>query len=131
MKNIILILFLFIPHILFANESDRNPRCPYPFVNSSYCAKLEWINGPSTEIESIARITFWKWNATQIVTPSDPESFNLQFSMPHHDHGTSPVVFEKQSEGIYLVKEIYLTMPGLWMLSFFVDGEEERDFIKI
>ena len=55
-------------------------------------------------------------------TPVDGLSLDVVPWMPAMGHGTSTPTVTPEGDGVYLVTEVYLFMPGLWALQTAISG---------
>lgn len=128
MKALIGLMFVFF-------SMSANAACDLTFTQTNLCAKLEWKVGPQTPRESLLIVRFSDL-ATSTAKILDG-TLKVEFFMPAHGHGTGsrqPKVETTGVAGEYLVKNIYLSMPGAWEVRFFMTntaGQTEKQVLSI
>lgn len=84
-------------------------------------AQIFWQETPSTEELGSFIINFYDEKGL-LVDPED--EFKIEPLMPDMGHGTSPVLISRIRQGLWLVEEVSLYMPGRWLIPVvFYKGE--------
>lgn len=95
-------------------------------------AEVKWLKGPALIPEESVVQIHWK---SSMGRPSPTlKTIQVEFLMPEHGHGTSPVAVTEIGPGQFKVSEIYLTMPGHWQLALTVvspSGTSETQILDL
>ncbi len=112
MKHLALLIFAISSFCASANPS-------LTFRDGSR-AELTWLKGPALVPEESILQLKWFSSAGQSARPIALPM--VDFQMPQHGHGTSPVAVTETEPGTFIVSEIYFTMPGDWEISVTVSA---------
>ncbi len=102
-----------------STEPPVSADCPFSFPKSGLCASWTWTTNPTLDAGASATLRFW--NAKE-GSPKGPyvnpgNTIRPFLWMPSMGHGSSPIQVTSQEPGVYLLEDIFFTMPGDWTLN--------------
>jgi hypothetical protein len=80
----------------------------------------------------INRIHSWKLTVkTADGEPVTGADITVDGDMPEHGHGlpTQPEVTQEVGEGVYLIEGLKFSMPGLWVMDFHIQKNDQKDTV--
>lgn len=104
---------------------EVDPNCPLEYPSSAgrtLCAKIFWLEGPSSPDENSYTLKFWyrDTGSADWGPYMDPEYdvFVLPWMVMKNgrEHGTAPTSVSRQEPGIYKVDRVFFIMPGRWQM---------------
>lgn len=121
--HILLLIFVFScakPNYTDGTDKDLSELssdCKLYFSTENLCLSVSWKTIPTSDNTGSMTLTFYeKGDPDRIISPvNEPHLF---LWMPSMGHGSSPVVMNLVSDGVYLASEIFFIMPGQWEMRY-------------
>lgn len=112
---------------------ERENSCPLYFASENLCAEITWVNGPSSDSQSLFNLIFWNKDTGSSSGPLAEPVAEVGAFLRMTCCGT--ILFPKTTKsgpGFFMVSEINFT-PGDWEVYIQLkQGDQvEKKFVKV
>ncbi len=109
----------------------RSDACASRFEAAAICVDLKWERRPTEDALGTFIFTFTDSLTGDLIDFTNDELPKVILWMPAMGHGSSPVIVEKVSLGIYRAKEVYFGMKGDWQIRFEKNSDQATYAISL